>query len=50
MVKVGVLSEKSAPTLLPGDQNLDDPPECHDDDDRGDDEYLVDQRGWLLAS
>jgi hypothetical protein len=45
VVEIGVLPEESTPTLLSGDQSLDDSPECHDDDDRGDNQYLFDQRG-----
>ena len=41
MVKIRILPEESTPTLLAGDQSLDDPPECHHDDERGDDEYFV---------
>jgi hypothetical protein len=47
VVKIGILPEKSTPTLLPGDQSLDDPPERHHDDERGDDEYLIEQRSQL---
>ena len=47
MVKIGILPEESTPTLLAGDQSLDNPPERHHDDERGDDEYLVEQRGQL---
>jgi len=48
MVKIRILPEESSPTLLAGDQSLDDPPERHHDDERGDDEYLVEQRGQPL--
>lgn len=47
VVKIGILAEESTPTLLAGDQSLDHPPERHHDDERGDDEYLVKQRGQL---
>ena len=47
MVKIGILPEEATPTLLAGDQNLDNSPERHHDDERGDDEYLIEQRGQL---
>ena len=47
MVKVGILPEESTPTFLAGDQSLDNPPERYHDDERGDDKYLVEQRGQL---
>ena len=47
MVEIGILPEESTSTLLTGDQRLDNPPERHHDDERGDNEYLVEQRGQL---
>ena len=47
MVKIGILPEESAPTLLAGDETLDNPPERHHDDERGDDQYRVEQRSQL---
>jgi hypothetical protein len=47
VVKIGILPEESTPTLLAGDQSLDNSPERNHHDERGDDEYLVEQRGQL---